>query len=486
MAHAMSDNQAFHGFVHSNAPDAIRFFTQNNNATLNSTGTKNVVLIYPKSDSMLNNPIKLNQAIIKSPLQQYIQNDQILIRTNKRKNIIVIEIVNETESRSIISELLKIEKIGIWEVDSRLPNQDTSRSGVIGPVSEDVDPQELVDVIKPWETNLTLTGSEGSSPKVLGVQRLKRRDGNEWKDSTSLRIIFQGDSLPEGIFIFQSSYRVRPYVGPPLQCYNCQRPGHTAGGCTANPRCLLCAGEHNRKDCSVSPSEFKCANCGGAHRANSNECSFYKVAKKIEKVRATKNESYPQAKRRVLNNLNGQRSATSELQNSSSNIENPAAAHTGYRDALAGIRSSPQTSQRNIQTQSEDISGFRRDDQFFHELKICLLEILDVLIPEKKGEQNDKTVEQAIQKSFLRNKKSDQKTTRKVPSQEKEDRNTETANQSQGQNDDVILSESDSGESHFTEEGEEGSQGGKRKNVSGASPGASPGKTKKKRRKKRY
>ena len=490
----MSDyfnDDAFYGFHTADIPNVTRFFSKNLNSTLNSTGTKNVVLIYPRSDLMLKNPFKVNDSIIESPLQHYIETKQITVRTNKRKNLIVAEILDQSEAQSIISDILKIDKIGNWEVDSRLPNQDISRSGVISPVSEEVKPEDLIEVIKPWNTSFNLGASEASQTKVIGAERLQKKVGNEWIDSTSLKITFQGNSLPEGIFIFQSSYRVRPYVRPPLQCYNCQRPGHTAGSCPSKQRCLLCAGEHNRKDCRKSESEFKCANCSGAHRANSDECPFYKVAKKIEKVRATKNESYPQARKTVLESLGrgpgaGSMSSPGSPARIGPNSRSAPATQTAYRDAVAPRPSNPHTTPKDAQIQTECGSGYFTEGQFFQELQTCLLEILDVLKPEDKGEQNSKTVEQAIQKSFLRNKSTEKKQEKhddKVSPQQNMNLNPETHahNLTEEMNDESFYS--DSNDSQFTTEGATSSQPVKRKNSS--SKESTPSKGKKKSRKKK-
>jgi len=76
--------------------------------------------------------------------------------------------------------------------------------------------------------------------------------------------------LPNRIKIGYIAYSVRPYSFPPLQCYRCQRYGHSADGCTSKRRCLVCAGEHHYRECTSK--QPKCANCGGPHKANFPEC----------------------------------------------------------------------------------------------------------------------------------------------------------------------------------------------------------------------
>ena len=75
------------------------------------------------------------------------------------------------------------------------------------------------------------------------------------------------------------SYRVRLFVPPPMQCFCCQRIGHTVGGCKASkPRCLFCGGPHSVRDGTCIAQIPSCANCNGPHKANSYFCLYLKEA----------------------------------------------------------------------------------------------------------------------------------------------------------------------------------------------------------------
>ena len=78
------------------------------------------------------------------------------------------------------------------------------------------------------------------------------------------------------------SYRPRSGL---KQCFRCQRFNHTWAGCSLTPRCLLCAKNHNHKDCPIrteaseDKSKLKCANCEETgHPASSHDCEIYKKA----------------------------------------------------------------------------------------------------------------------------------------------------------------------------------------------------------------
>ena len=57
-----------------------------------------------------------------------------------------------------------------------------------------------------------------------------------------------------------------------IQCFNCQRFGHTSAICTSKKTiCRFCAENHLSKDCK-NKDKIKCANCGKNHKANSINC----------------------------------------------------------------------------------------------------------------------------------------------------------------------------------------------------------------------
>jgi hypothetical protein len=77
-----------------------------------------------------------------------------------------------------------------------------------------------------------------------------------------------------------------------LQCFNCQKVGHTSSSCPNSTVCLRCGGNHHHKDCSAT---LKCANCDGPHAACARKCPTLKPAPKptqqpISATTATSNQ----------------------------------------------------------------------------------------------------------------------------------------------------------------------------------------------------
>lgn len=66
----------------------------------------------------------------------------------------------------------------------------------------------------------------------------------------------------------------------PLQCYRCQRIGHTSGNCHHVTRCVRCGGDHAVTSCPrTREEEPTCSNCKGTHAACYRGCPYLKQAK---------------------------------------------------------------------------------------------------------------------------------------------------------------------------------------------------------------
>merc|ERR1712105_410207 len=100
---------------------------------------------------------------------------------------------------------------------------------------------------------------------------------------------------------------------------------------------------------SAREEEYKCVNCGGAHKATSNDCEKYKIGKKIAQLRATTGLTYNEAKNKI------QRNTPSSITNGSPQTRNigtnsTQSGETNYRDALTNNQS--QKSTTNTETNS--------------------------------------------------------------------------------------------------------------------------------------
>lgn len=75
------------------------------------------------------------------------------------------------------------------------------------------------------------------------------------------------------------------------QCMRCLHFGHGARNCNVKPRCGVCTQQHETKDCPIEEVvDYKCANCGGNHRATDRSCAKREEYKQIRKQAASRNQ----------------------------------------------------------------------------------------------------------------------------------------------------------------------------------------------------
>ena len=368
------NSEEFHGFVPTNS-------------TMESAGKGNVILITPESPRLINNPAEVARVLKESPFENVGKSD---VRTNKKKNMIVIELKNPNEETK--QSLLKVKNLDRWAVKCSQPITEILTYGVIGPIDTDVNIDDIKEeiIVQGYYEN-------PNECEIVNATRLKKKMKNGYGlvDSDSVRIGFRTNSLPEAVSIYHSYYRVRPYIPPPLRCYNCQRLYHTAVSCKGETRCLLCAGPHTKDNCpKKGTNEYKCANCDGPHKANSRDCYVYNTASEIENVRVTEKKTYREARTHVMVNRNQQEVSEER---------------TLYRDALTGNKrereSQAESSTQGVlhdqgsQTVPETVAPVT-DASFVENLKKCLNDILSKYVLRKDAPKKEQIIEEAIEKTF--------------------------------------------------------------------------------------
>ena len=271
-----------------------RFPTNHTLNRLNSTYSSNTnitIIIAPTGDNkkeFTNSPIAINRGLTQYPFSLVKLKE---VRRNRRRNIVAIE-MDHTETDIIIQEILNSEKLDKFKVKCYRPMSDTTSYGVIGPIEAGVTEQEIMDIIKCHGCDVVKV------TRLYKFNRLQTSESTQKKTpSLTFKLDFNSTELPKRVYLENMSFNVRTYNQPPLKCYNCQRFGHMASGCTQTTRCNICAGNHQMSDC-LSLTK-KCANCGGQHVSSSGECTFNKDAAKIESLRS-KGSSFAEARNIVI------------------------------------------------------------------------------------------------------------------------------------------------------------------------------------------
>lgn len=144
--------------------------------------------------------------------------------------------------------------------------------------------------------------------KILKVRRLKIKtfinDSPSWKPSQSVVITFEGQILPEYLYLYYNKINIQVYKYPTIQCYSCCRFGHMKSNCRSKPRCFKCGQNHNGDSCGLDEAEASCLMCSGNHFATNRKCPEYNRQQNIKSLMSERSISYMEANKlepRILN-----------------------------------------------------------------------------------------------------------------------------------------------------------------------------------------
>ena len=131
---------------------------------------------------------------------------------------------------------------------------------------------------------------------------------NERRKTNTYILTFNSCTVPHHITVGYLRVKVEVYIPNPLRCFNCQRFGHGKNTCRNEAVCQRCGGKHAEEGCS---NAAKCANCSGSHSASSKECPVWLREKQVQKIKAERNVSFPEARQIVSQQSNLPRSGPS-------------------------------------------------------------------------------------------------------------------------------------------------------------------------------
>ncbi|GFX24518.1 uncharacterized protein TNCV_2107011 [Trichonephila clavipes] len=142
-----------------------------------------------------------------------------------------------------------------------------------------------------------LVAESRASPAKL-VRRITIKKDTAVIPTQHIILTFSSPTIPHTIKAGYLNCKIRPYIPNPLRCFKCQRFGHSQTSCRGQLTCSRCASVgHASTDCSLEP---KCFNCSESHQSDSKLCSTWKLEKKIQEIKTSKNISYPEARKLIL------------------------------------------------------------------------------------------------------------------------------------------------------------------------------------------
>lgn len=147
-------------------------------------------------------------------------------------------------------------------------------------------------VITDWPYDIPSLWEEiREKEEVIKIEKMTRKVwDNETrtltdKDTGNLIITTRGNKVRESINIFQNlryGLKIRPYVEPVKQCFQCYRYGHIKAICKSEPRCVVC-GNVAHSECTAVAT---CRNCDGTHKASSRECLVFLRNREVKIIMA--------------------------------------------------------------------------------------------------------------------------------------------------------------------------------------------------------
>lgn len=163
-----------------------------------------------------------------------------------------------------------------------IPTYLTYRQGVIKNIFSEITETEILENTR-------------STSKINKVTRIfKKNDSGEKIPTTTVILNFEGQNLPEHIFIYGIRSAVEPYIQRVRQCFNCLRYGHLQNQCKSPARCANCGETHNTRLCQ-NIGYVKCIYCGEQHQATNRRCAEFIKQKEIKRIIATNNISVHEA-----------------------------------------------------------------------------------------------------------------------------------------------------------------------------------------------
>ena len=333
-----------------NVPDPQPSQNQRNNRNIIEGSA---IVIQPSAEcrtAFFSSTVKLYRLLQNSPFHSA---NIIQSRSNPGKGIQTVYVGDESQ----VDQLIKITRLGEFEVKCFRATSLKYKIGLIGPIEMDVNNNEIEELL----TDLGYT-----NPKA---ERFVIGRGDNQRITKTMKIWLQVDQLPENVSLLYRRFPITPFVDKPWQCYKCQDFGHMASNCPNKDRCVVCAGNHNVRDCNIRENERKkCVNCGENHTANYGGCAKMKIEKKAQHVRAFKNISYRDAVKTVRDEQENRTINSSIQTNKENNAENRALQQS-VRPKKFVKETSTQTTTENLNTNTNEKLAFCLLDLFISMLK---------------------------------------------------------------------------------------------------------------------
>lgn len=323
-----------------------------------------------------------------SEVLKFVKNDSKISFKHRRGTISIY--TTSSEDYTIVQEKLKEKK---YEFHSFSPKQDRVKRLVIKGLNCDYTPQEVKEELTQMGLEITKVTNMYKGKHMLNMFIVC------FPTTTQLNTVLKSYKFKYVCMQKVSWCKYAPNKSV-VQCYRCQRFGHSSINCNYVQRCVKCINHHGSEKCPKEVTqEVKCINCGGAHPANYRQCTNYldyvsKIKKYSNKskrpnqiidkpvtVFRTTDTSYSNITKNVTK---------IPVQTQTKNTE-PSQANVEIRPQRVPTITIPNTRQTTSPTQPEDNAQILEDE--INRLFACsfqeLAEKIDQFVPKLQAEKSD-------------------------------------------------------------------------------------------------
>lgn len=211
-------------------------------------------------------------------------NDIIELRQTGRHRI-KISFSNKNSANKLINDINLVTD----NFKAFIPSQFIQRIGIIKNIETDISNDDLIDNTRcPDKIQIKETNRFFKTVKINGKEDQKI-------PLTTVKIIFNGQKLPEFIYIYNVKRKVQPYIFSVTQCFKCLRYGHTKKNCKSKTTNCQNCGEIHDATKGKCERPTRCVNCKEQHISVNNECTEYIRQRAIKNIMSLKNLSFGEA-----------------------------------------------------------------------------------------------------------------------------------------------------------------------------------------------
>ncbi|KAH8266722.1 hypothetical protein KR018_001964, partial [Drosophila ironensis] len=146
---------------------------------------------------------------------------------------------------------------------------------------------------------------ELKSQSVINVRKILKKDNNDKNKTTETGLIiltFSKITLPDKLWIGYEVVNIRPYIPPPMRCFNCLRFGHTSIYCKSPKTCANCSERNHTTNNEQCTNTQTCINCKFEddtikhHNAMDKSCPAFIKQKELTAIKTTQKVDHKTAR----------------------------------------------------------------------------------------------------------------------------------------------------------------------------------------------